>query len=366
MIKKSGICAGVSMLAAMLLCLGSVSASETPTPEQVAAAGVQASDLEKIKLAPGGWWNDAPEFNGRLYTSLGPPPVEVFVMTHVFGLPDNDPSGVATALSLYGDASATKAKFDQSAGLDKQNFGNLVDGPSVGDQSRYMRRAGDSNNSALAAVRFRYGKYLVRIDTAGKAAELSTQTLAGLAKVVIGRLDSLEAGELSPPSLPQVAKRLPLADESAGPIMGTAGLVSDSQAWVHKSDGSLVISPKLRTLVDKGIKEGVTRRYVVTAQPDNVLDLSIVEFRNDRTAQQYSVADRKEDQTPWTEKPTLVKSAGPNQNSYYLTQFIIGRWGVAIVCDNPYKPRPDSAPASACVNASQHMEERVKQNLAGS
>ena len=100
MIKKSGICAGVSILAAMLLCLGSVSASETPTPEQVAAAGVQASDLEKIKLAPGGWWNDAPEFNGRLYTSLGPPPVEVFVMTHVFGLPDNDPSGVATALSL--------------------------------------------------------------------------------------------------------------------------------------------------------------------------------------------------------------------------------------------------------------------------
>ncbi len=144
--------------------------------------------------------------------------------------------------------------------------------------------------------------------------------------------------------------------------MGTAGLVSDSWAW----DTSGGISPELRTLSRQGIKEGATRRYVLAAQPDNVLDLVIIEFRNERAASLQCDAeyDRKENQKACeTETPTLVKTPGPGgEHSSYNTKFRVGRWVVQITCGNPYAPQA----ASACADASRHLEERVKRNLAGS
>lgn len=350
----------------LVLCAAGWSASRAetvPSPEQVLAAGIHAGDVTAMRLPPGGWWDDGPEFNGRLDN----PETELvfFVVKHVVGKPDDDPAAVDTALSLFSDAAASAAAFKARADDDKQRYGELAPGPKVGDQSRYMRQAASGSEKASSSLRFRFGRYLARIDVSGKAAPVPDATLAKLAKTVVARLTRLEAGKLPAPALPELAKALPEADGEIGPVMGSASGPSDWWSWVWRTDGArLVVSAKLRALLHAGVgkAEPVVRIYGLRAQPDNLVAVTIMPFSRDALASQYLKEDHKEDpkrsMAADDDTEIVVRQLDPEVGKTYYATFRRGRYIAEVDCFAPYA---DTAPA--CEGAVRAMAERVAKRV---
>lgn len=352
-----GIVAGVCLLAPP------ARAETVPAPEQLLAATLRAEDLINAKIEPGGWWDDAPEFNDRLETDASPQLVDV-VMGHVTGKPDEAPAELATTLRLYRAAAASADEFAASAASDRQDYGATVTGPKVGDQSRYLRQAADGQHEGGVALRFQYGRYLARIDIGGTAAALSLDQLAALGKIVIGRLAAIDAGKLPPPALPDLAKSLPAADAAFGPVLGTATTAREawSLIWSNR-DSTLIVSSRLAAMLrDEGAGMPVIRRYVVAAAPANVAELSVMPFPNGDAAAQYLTAIKREDPrraavADMGGKVTVLPPI-PDVTPAYRADVQAGRYIIEIACFAPFAPT-----SSACDAAVTHLAERARQNL---
>ncbi len=248
------------------LLLRPAAAQQTPpAPEQLLASAIHADDLAKVN--PGGWWNDLAEFNDRLDPGGGAGEV-TSVTAHVFGKPDNAPAEVATSLQLYTKAEAAAEAFAAAAADDTRDDGAIVDGPKMGDESRYLSQAADSEHGGSTALRFRLGNYVARIEVGGAASTMTRDQLAALGQLVHRRLRQLDAGKLAVPALPELARDLPAADQGFGQVLGTATLSSGALSWIwSKQNAALVVSNRLRTLLQEaaGNEQPVSRRYSLAA-----------------------------------------------------------------------------------------------------
>lgn len=346
------------VLAALPAMSSTRATTAAPSTEQLLAAAVHAHDVQRLLRSPGGWWDDQPEFNDRLDPALGKTLV-FYVVSHVFGRPDSNPSDVDTAVDLYSSASAAAAEFASLIGSDRQGFGALVTGPAVGNRSRYLQRAAGHGNDVGSTVRFQVGRYLVRVTVAGKAAPVSTAVLAGIARAVAARLLQLDAGKLPSPPLPKIAQRLPEADATFGPILGSA--VATSDWWVWRMRGSeYVVSPKLRALVRAGMGDqlGVFRVYRFAAHPDNVVTVTLMPFLNAAFASRYAAESLRESGGASATDTKVVVTPPHGADMGYTTNFRDGRYGVAVTCWSPFgKTTP------ACAGAVRAMAQHVSSKL---
>jgi hypothetical protein len=352
-----GIAAGAALLAR------AAPAQTVPAPEQLLAATLHAADVAKANIGPGGWWDDAPEFNGRLEADTSPQMLD-FVMGHIVGKPDETPAEFATAVRLYRAAADSADDFAASAAIDRQDYGTTIAGPAVGDRSRYLRQAADDQHEGAVALRFQYGRYLVRIDIGGKAAALALDQLAALGKIVIGRLAAIDAGKLPAPALPDLAKSLPPADAAFGPALGTATMAPEAWSWIWSTrSSSLVVSPRLAAMVrEEGGGAPVLRRYVLAAAPTNVAELTVMPFPNGDAAAQYLAEIKRQDPrraaAAATDGDVTVAPPIPDVAPAYRTDLHVGRYIVEIACFAPFAPT-----ASACDAAVTQLGERAKRNL---
>jgi hypothetical protein len=354
---------GVGLFGVLLLARTVAAWAEpVPSPEQLLTATLHADDLQKQNLDPGGWWNDAPEFNGRLEPDSRPEML-TYVMSHLFGKPDDNPAEVATGLHLYATAAASADDFTASTAADKQDYGGIVDGPKIGDQSRYLRQAADNEHEAGAALHFQIGRYRVRIDVGGKAGGISANQLAALGKVVLGRLAELDAGKLAEPPLPEVAKFLPAASDQFKPVLGPAVMESEAWAWVWSNGNSaLGMSPRLRAMLHDHVTPSgpVIRRYGLAANPGNVAELTLMPFSDADAAAQYITEAKRED----PRRGAIVTSDGdiivsppiPDVSPAYRVERRVGRYVADIACFAPFAPT-----SSACAAAAKQLaEEAIK------
>lgn len=328
-------------------------AAASPTPEQLLAAALHARDLRG--LSPGGWWDDQPEFDARLDPTLGKS-LKFYVVDHVFGKPDSDPSDVDTAVDLYSSAAGAAADFASLAHSDRKNFGALVSGPSLGNRSRYLQSAAKHGADAASTVRFQSGRYLVRITVSGKPAPMHAPALASLAAVVAGRLSRLDAGTLAAPALPKIAQSLPAAGAAFGAILGTTA--TNGNWWVWTMHGSqYVISPALPALV-RSVQPGAYRRYTLAAHPDNVVDVTVMPFSSDAAAMRYFAQSRKESGEAKIRDTALVVMPPRGANMGYSTELRRGRYGISVACSSPF-----GSVSSSCARAVRTMAQEVMKNL---
>lgn len=333
-----------------------------PSPEQLLTAAIHADDIADIN--PGGWWNDVPEFNGKLEPDTGPDAI-TFVVAHVFGKPDDGPAEVATALHLYAKAAAAADAFDTSAETDKRDYGEVIDGPKVGDQSRYLHQAADSEHEGGVALRFRFGRYLARIDIGGDASTMAPDRLAALGKIVIDRLGRIDAGKLAAPVMPELAKALPPADSAFKPVMGTAAVSSAVWAWIWSTQTSaLVVSSRLRAMLKDGVRDAapVLRRYGLAANPSDVAEIIVMPFRNVNAAARYLAETKREDARRAAiandESDIVVAPPIPDVSPAYRADLHVGRYIAEVTCFAPFAPT-----SSACETAVKDLAERVKKTL---
>lgn len=329
------------------------------TPEQLLAAAIHAGDLDGVD--PGGWWDDVPEFNDRLETDAS---ADTFVIAHVFGRPDDGPAEIATSLRLYAKPAAAADQFDASLATDKQDYGETVDGPKVGEQSRYLHQAADSQHEGGLALRFRFGRYLVRIDVGGDASTMVPGRLAALGKIVVDRLGQIDAGKLTAPALPDLAKALPPADDAFTPVMGTATFASQSLAWIWSSRTStLVVSSRLRELLTNiGDERPVMRRYGVAANSSNVAEVDLMPFRSADAAGRYLAEAKRED----ARRAAITSNEGdidisppiPDVSPAYRADIRSGRYVAEVTCFAPFAPT-----SAACDAAVKALAERAKKLL---
>jgi hypothetical protein len=346
------------ILLSALLMAPAFGSEREPTPEQLFAACLHAADLGTLQ--PAGWWDDEPEFNGR----FDPRPGLVFYLVgSVIGQPDNDPANVSTTLSLYTDPAASAAAFAATAATDTTKYGDVVAGPPVGDESRYLRSA-KTGSEANASVRFRRGRYLGRIDFGGAGAAVDNATLARLAQLVIARLNDLDAGKLVAPPLPALAERLPDAGDPLGPILGTAAGTSVWWSWIRDPETHRMrISPQLREVLHKTVGNGVpvARAYQLGAQPDNKVSVTIMPFINAQAAAQYRQEDAREQQIPVPpdndQQITPRRLAGDN-GAYDDVQFRRGRYVADVACWAPF-----GQTSPACAAAVRAVAERLAERL---
>lgn len=351
---------GAGFLASLLA--ASAWAQPAPSPEQILAATIHADDL--VKVDPGGWWDDVPEFNDELDASGGAD-TTTFVMTHTFGRPDDAPAEVATGIRVYAKPAAAADAFDASLAGDKQDYGEVIDGPKEGDQSRYLHQAADSQHEGGVALRFRFGRYLVRIDVGGDASTMAPDRLAALGKTVIDRLGQIDVGKFAAPALPDLVKALPPVDDSFGPIMGTATFAPQSWAWIWSSQNSaLVVSGRLRALLagDARSEPPVMRRYGVSALPNNIAEVAVMPFRSAETASRYLSETKRED----ARRSAITDNEGdvdvsppiPDVSPAYRADVRSGRYIAEVTCFAPFAPT-----SSGCEKAVKDLAERTKKLL---
>jgi hypothetical protein len=341
---------------------GTAAALENPGPEQLLAAGVSAQDLRDAGMSPQGWWDESPEFDGRLEPGVSPELI-TFIVRATAGPPDSDPSLVETAVALFPRPEASAADFARRAATDRE-YGDFENGPKVGNESRYMRRAAGKDPRANASVRVRYGRYLFRIDASGRAAGVNPPILASLAQRVVERLQKLDEGKLAPAPLPKISERLPSADSEFGPVMGTAPLGREAWGWVWSSrNAHYAISPRLSTLArDAAGETGVMRRYALPQHPDEVVEVTIMPFRNAETATAFARASHEEDPVrgavqsldgQWTVAPPI-----PSAVWAYQIASRSGRYVFQIICGSPY-----GATGPECEQVARDMADRAASRL---
>ncbi len=351
---------GIGFLGGPLLAHAAHAQQIAAVPEQLLAAAIHAGDLTDVN--PGGWWDDVPEFNGRLEPDAS---ADTFVMTHVFGRPDDGPAEIATSLHLYGKSAEAADQFDASLAVDRQDYGETLDGPKVGDQSRYLHQAADSQHEGGVALRFRFGRYLVRVDVGGDASTMEPDRLAALGKIVVDRLGQLDSGKLASPALSDLAKTLPPADAAFTPVMGTATFAPQSWAWIWSSQNSeLVVSGRLRGLLVDSVKDArpVMRRYGVAANPNNVAEVALVPFRSADAAGRYLTETKRED----ARRAAITNNEGdidislpiPDVSPAYRADIRVGRYVAEVTCFAPFAPT-----SSACETAVKALAERAKKLL---
>ncbi|HEY5209211.1 MAG TPA: hypothetical protein VIJ42_07185 [Stellaceae bacterium] len=340
-------------------------AAPAPTPELLLAAALHAKDVMEANIEPGGWWDDMPEFNDRLEPDTRSDMLG-FVTAHVFGKPDEAPAEIATSLHLYETPDGAAAAFAATADGDQQDYGATFDGPKVGDQSRYMRQPADDQHGGGTALRFQAGRYLARIDVGGKAAAIAADRLAALGRIVAARLGEIDAGTLTAPTAPALAQYLPPADAAFQPVLGTATVSSQSWGWIWSNqNAALVVSPRLRALLrERTPGDGpVTRRYRVTASPNNVADLTLMAFRDARAAAQYLTEIKREDPRRAAAGAGISTDSGditvsppiPDVASAYRADLVAGRYVAEISCFAPFAPT-----AATCATAVKELAARVK------
>lgn len=331
-----------------------------PRPEQLLAAAIHASDLAQVN--PGGWWDDVPEFNDRLEPDAN---AETLVIAHVFGRPDDGPAEVATSLRVYAKSAAAADQFGAALAADKQDYGEIVDGPKVGEQSRYLHQAADSQHEGGIALRFQFGRYLVRIDVGGDASTMAPDDLAALGKLVLDRLSQIDAGKLAAPALPDLAKALPPADDAFTPAIGTATFAPQAWAWIWSSQNSaLVVSARLRGLLTQTVKDErpVMRRYGVAAIPNNIAEVAVMPFRTADAAGRYLTEAKRED----PRRAAITNNEGdidisppiPDVSPAYRADIRVGRYVAEVTCFAPFAPT-----SSACDAAVKALAERAKKLL---
>ena len=331
-------------------------------PEQLLAAALHAADLAKVN--PGGWWDDAPEFNGKLEPDSDADNV-TFVIAHVFGKPDTAPAEIATSLHLYTKAAAAADEFAATADADKKDYGETVDGPKTGDQSRYLRQAADSEHEGGVALRFQFGRYLARIDVGGDAAAMTPDQLAALGKIVIDRLTQIDAGKLAAPALPDLAASLPPADAEFKPVLGTATLSSQAWSWVWSSQASsLIVSGRLRALLKDSVRgeTPVLRRYGIAGNATNIAEVTLMPFKSGEAAGRYLADAKREDARRAAiandEGDVTVSPPIPDVAPAYRGDLRVGRYVAEVTCFAPFAPT-----AATCEKAVRDLAGRVKKLL---
>jgi hypothetical protein len=333
-----------------------------PGSEQLFAVTITAQDLAAAKIAPGGWWNDDPEFDGIMDPTAEPGSLSL-VISAVFGKPDNDPSEVRTAVTPYTNTPASRRAFEHMAATDMKYYGATIAGPLVGERSRYMELKATKDADPSRSLRVQYGRYIARIDATGASAAISTQNLASLGRQVVERLKALDAGKLAIPPLPELARALP-APEMFSVSMGSAVQDRDSFAWVwtKKHGGRLVISPKLRAvlLADPAAGKAVMRRYTVGGAPGNIVEVVVMPFVDAGGAARYFKASFAENlkATPRSDDSQIVLTQPDSDFQAYQAAFRAGRSAVEVTCWAPY-----GQISPACKAAVQHLANQVRDNL---
>ncbi len=333
-----------------------------PGPEQLLAVTITAQDLATAKAAPGGWWNDEPEFDGIMDPAAEPGSLSL-VVSAVYGKPDNDPSEMRTAVTPYTDAAASRHAFEHMAAADAKSYGATIPGPQVGEHCRYMELKATKDADPQRSLRIQYGRYIARIDAVSGAAAISTQGLASLGRLVVERLKALDAGKLAVPPLPELAKAFP-APEIFSVTTGSATLDRDSFAWIwtQKVNGRAAASPKLRAILEGDAAAGraVVRYYTVRGAPGNIVGVVVMPFSDVGGASRYFKETFAEDAKaiPSADDTKIVLSQPDSDFPYYRASFRAGRHAVQVTCGAPYlKTLP------ACKAAVQRLATQVKDNL---
>jgi len=351
------------MCLSQLLLLASAAAQQTPpAAELLLQSTIHADDLAKAD--PGGWWNDLAEFNDSLDPDGGADEV-TSITAHVFGKPDNAPAEVATSLQLYTKASAAAAAFDDDAADDTRDDGAIVDGPKVGDESRYLYQAANGEHEGSTALRFRLGKYVARIEVGGTAASMTREQLAALGRLVLGRLRQLDNGKLAVPALPALAHDLPPADSIFDRVLGTATPSSEALSWIwSKQVSALVVSRRLRMLLKEGAgnEQPVLRRYGLAESPADIADIVVMPFRAAQEASGFLSEVRRED----ARRAAIAREEGgvevappiPDVAPAYRADIRVGRYVAEVTCVAPFAPT-----SSVCAAAVKDLATRAKKSL---
>ena len=345
------------------LAAGSEPAAANPVSglkaEDLLAAGLGPEDIRQKFPHPDSWWPFFPEFNTGLSEKH---PGERFLVVQNYQLAASDAKGrVENALILSEDEKSASETFDALVKEDMVKS-KQVEGPALGDETRYLVRTEEGEPAPyVATVRFRIGPISVRLTTYNQKENDKPENLAAYASPVVEKVRALLKGEFQATPIPEeIANRLPGAPEGVGPIMGSA--IASIDSWALTDTGS--DPPKTRDrLSDLGVRELGLRRFAVSADPNQIVDIVLFMFPDEKAATEWfqEFFNQKDsgkvlsggnmgDRSLFIQRPVP-----PDEGKYgtiYELQFAKGRYVGDVVC---YAPFGTTSPA--CEHAARLLGE---------
>lgn len=341
--------------------LGAVNAqSAQPTQEQLLAASLSIKDFEALKIA-GEWSEGSPDFSVWTFEKNLDPGFLRNVMAQVLAWPAENKTSVDSYLNLFSDTASAAAGYKRRLDSDIDFLGPVIPGPAIGDESRFHFLPGTADAGAQLSIRFRHGKYLLKIESVSSVKTLDRASLEALARRMLSRLDRLDAGRLDAPALPRLAAALPQGDGMLKPVLGTAAGPSGWWVW-HMDGGKLEPSESLHSLLQDGVgkRQSVLRTYGLSNIPAHCATVGIIPFRNKAAARKYLDADRTSGKT--IDKDFIIQSpASGSLPTQWQGTFMVGRHVVEIGC---FADMDGSTVSPECEQVILKVADQVKAKLA--
>ena len=335
------------------------------TPDDLLAV-LNPDDIKQAFIQPETGWPALPEFNVGFEPAPAPVEGERFWVTQSYEQVGALAAGrVETTLILFEGTAEAEAGFAAMAATD-QDGRTVVDGPAVGDDSRYYtREAADEGLDAGAQryetlLRFRTGPLVGRISVFTELGYEGVATLADYFAPVERRAKALLAGSLRAADLPRpILALLPSAPEPpVGPVFGSA--VTPAESWALGDTGGApeAVLERLHAL---GVTELALRRYGLQGQPDLVLEVTV--YRMDDAAGaaewvQEFVRLAEEEGTLDPGATGSVSAYTSYAGEFYELQFAKGRIVGDVACFAPF-----AATTAACEEPLRALAERWYQEL---
>ncbi len=341
----------------------------TPANSQNAAHALTAQDLFAAVLTPSDistvytaeWWQAPPEFYVGIGAKNDPAGVnrqawirQEYTRTN---LRPGQLERVVLALYLYDSpASAAGAFAGVRQSQDKQ--GTPVDGPAVGEESRYWQYSG-TGNPAETAIRFRVGSVMARLSVLHASSLEKTATVAQLAGLLAQKTQSLLGGSLTAAPLPADLVKLmpsPSSTDEVGTVVGSA--VEPMEAW------ALVASPSQPEMVATelkrmGAKQLAIRNYSLKIDRNLMVLVTLIPLSTENAATDW-VSGFK--QAAESNGHLNAGQTGPlsaltqyGQVGAYELEFAKGRYVVSAYCSQAFQDA--GAKVEACEQATRRMAE---------
>lgn len=323
------------------------------TPEDLLAATLRPADVQQLFSRPERWWPEFPEFIVGIGAAAdGPMPGErFFVGQNYQQVDDPDETMVRSTLILFEDEATAAAGFAMLRTTEDAD-GSTVPGPAVGDQFRYFTRSTEEF-PAETTLRFRTGPVVGRVTQYSQADFAAPDAVARYAGAVIARIGPLLDGALMATPLPAaMAGWLPPSGASTvGPEIGSAVAPAESWALIDSADDPMSVRERLHRY---GATELGYRRYRLSADPNQVVDLTLFPFRNSQSAAAWvrEFVDTDDGSVRLDPGRTGELSVYAVYEDSYEIQFAKGRLAADVSCSAPF-----GEVSAACEPAVRQMAE---------
>lgn len=337
------------------------------TPEGLLAAMLSPADMHELFPSDHAWWPWPPEFDVPPFRSPGAPDAGLrFYVAQDYARLDQPAAVLQQAVTLYDDSTSAAADFVNELNTSDQG-GTIISGPALGDAQRYYTQVNDSAAAGglpdvvdASTVRLQVGPVIVRLTLVRSDGFETPDALARDATPIVTKINLLLAGQLHAPVLsPLLLATLPPNVDGSGPALGTAGL--NPEAWavqdIEDTSGADPIAEAQRdaaTLRNGGVTQLVFRRYLLSAAPDDVVEVTLFPFKDAASAASWlAVYGNQVAANPSASRLDAGQTGSTSifalHDDIYELQFANGRYAVDVSCQAPFDPSllsPSCGPAT--------------------